>query len=446
MTQSDVRCWESRTEVSASRSALGSAGRWPGLGSGVFAAALLLYAMAMPLGLARVASAPYVAAAVARAGRQAAVIPVFAARLVELAPVGDVGLRANLTSCVEMALAMSLLARLAVEVLAILRPPLRARRGRAMFLHEAIAAVASALVGSLSLGVFEAGTNAGPSAAILLLLLGAFWAELALLRDVRSVSAGLVLASFAGLATGAAPAVAPIIWPILLWLAIWALRKGARWPVLALICFFATSGAFLLAGRAGSLPIATAGSLLPSLPAGPGERALVMAGVAEVADQVGVVGTILAGVGLVAILGRASLVMFWLLLNLITCLAAARLPAAGGRAGLLAAIAIVCVLTCVGAAHVSARLGRARLAAACALAVMLVLSPALDGGSLRFGGRLAPMHLLDLALARSEIGARVQPGTAELGGLLDLGRAIGLRPDLDIADIPDIAALPPTRP
>jgi hypothetical protein len=72
------------------------------------------------------------------------------------------------------------------------------------------------------------------------------------------------------------------------------------------------------------------------------------------------------------------------------------------------------------------------MAAALALAIIVVLSPAMDGGHARWGGRSMPMHLLDRALDRAEVRSVVDPGTHEMAGLFRLARAIGLRPDLEI--------------
>jgi hypothetical protein len=74
------------------------------------------------------------------------------------------------------------------------------------------------------------------------------------------------------------------------------------------------------------------------------------------------------------------------------------------------------------------------MAAALALAVILVFSPAMDGGQARWLPRSSPaMHLLDVALARAEIRSVVFPGTAEMDGLFKLARSLNLRPDLAIS-------------
>jgi phosphoglycerate dehydrogenase-like enzyme len=101
------------------------------------------------------------------------------------------------------------------------------------------------------------------------------------------------------------------------------------------------------------------------------------------------------------------------------------------RAALPLAIAVTCVFACAGLLHVSGRLGRARVAATFALAVMIVLSPAMDSGRSRRRAAV-PMHLLDRALLRAEVGSLVCPGTPEMDGLFRLASVQRLRPDLEI--------------
>jgi hypothetical protein len=57
----------------------------------------------------------------------------------------------------------------------------------------------------------------------------------------------------------------------------------------------------------------------------------------------------------------------------------------------------------------------------------------MDGGAARWVGRPLPMRLLDHALNRAEVRSVVDPGTSEMTGLFHYARAIGLRPDLEIA-------------
>jgi hypothetical protein len=414
---------------------------WPLLDPLVFVAALLLYAVGAPLGLARVDAASQVAAAITLdAGGPGASLFLFATRLAQYLPMGDLAWRANLVSGIACALAMSLLARLSVELVALFRPPPSARLASGVFSFEPVAAAGAALAAALTVGTFEAGTTPGPTALTLALLLGGFWAELALLRDAGNTTAGLVLAALAGVSAGVGPMAGPVLWPILVGLALWALRKGARWPLFAPLCLVASLGSFALANCAASpVPLSIRDAFVSPFVIAPQGRAALWTTALEIADQVGVVGVLLAAIGLLCFLSRAALVGAWLALTLVTCLLFANLGDGAGaavmsvRAGLPAAIAVTCLLGSVGLAHVSLRMGRARLAAALALAVILLFSPAMDGSRARWTSRPLPMRLLDRALDRVELRSAVDPGTPEMAGLFRLAHAIGLRPDLEIA-------------
>lgn len=417
---------------------------WPALEPVVFSLVLVLYAAGVPLGLGSVEAAPRVAAAISLDTAQHGAPLVFLlARLWGYVPIGDLVLRANLMSCLSAALAAALLARLAIELTGVFRPPPTARQYAGMFLHEPIAAGGAAVAAALSLATFEAGTTAGPTPLTLALLVGAVLAEVALLRDIWNREAGLGLAALAGLSAGVDSMAGPVIWPVLAGLAVWALRKGARWPLFAPLCFVVALGGFSLATSATSSTSLSVGDVVVSpfafVPQG---RAALWVTAVELADQVGAVGALLALIGGVVLLYRSTVIAACLALNLTTCLLFANLgdSSAGGpmsvRAALPMAIAVTCVLGCVGLVHVSARLGRARLAGALTLAVILVFSPAMDGGRARWSASPVPMRLLDRALDRAESRSLVDPGTPEMTGLFQLGRALGLRPDLELVRQP----------
>jgi hypothetical protein len=410
----------------------------------VFALALVVYASAVPLGLGTVEAAPGAAAAIALdTGTQGASLVLLLTRLLGYLPVGDLVLRANLLSCLSAALAAALLARLAIELVVVFRPPPSARQYAGMFLHEPIAAGGAALAAALSLATFEAGTTVGTTALTLALLVGGLLAELALLRDIWNAEAGFVLSALAGLSAGGGAMVGPVLWPVLAGLAFWALRKGARWPLFAPLCFVAALGGFALAtSAASSVPLSIRDVLVSPFAFAPQGRAALWVTAVEIADQVGAVGVLLALIGMVVLSSRATVTAACLALNFTTCLLFAHLgnASAGGsmsvRAALPMAIAVTCVFGCIGLVHVSARLGRARLAGALTLAVILVFSPAMDGGRARWSARPLPIRLLDRALDRAESRSIVDPGTPEMTGLFELGRAIGLRPDLELRPEP----------
>ncbi len=417
------------------------AGRaWPALDLVVFAVTLPLYAAAVPLGLGRVEAAASVAAGITvDPDPQGAPLALLAMRLIQYLPVGDVGFRANLTSAIFGALAMALLARLAVELVTPLRPPPSARQDARAFLAEPIAAGGAALAAALSLGTFAAATSAGFCTPTLVVLLAGLLAELVLLRDIGNKAAGLALSCLAGVAEGVEPTVALVLWPVLLALAIWALRKGARWPLWAPLGLLAALGGFALArAAASSVPPSARDLFVTPFTLIPRGRAALWSTATEIADQAGVVGVLLAAVGLFALAVRTPVVAAWLALNLVTCTLFASFAVvaepeiASFLPALPMAIAVVFALACVGVWHVSSRLGRARVAAALTLTVILAFPSAMDGGRTRWLGRPLPMRLLDRALERAEVRGVVDPGTAEMAGVFRLARAIGLRPDLDI--------------
>jgi hypothetical protein len=417
---------------------------WPALDPVVFALALVLYASAVPLGLGTVDGAPGAAAAISLdAGKQGMPLVLLLTRLLGYLPVGDLVFRANLMSCLSAALAAALLARLAIELVVVLRPPPSARQYAGMFLHEPIAAGGSALAAALSLATFEAGTTVGATAFTLALLVAGLLAELALLRDISNAEAGLALASVAGISAGGGSMVGPVLWPVLAALTFWALRKGARWPLFAPLCFVAALGGFALAtSAASSVSLSIRDVLVSPFAFAPQGRAALWVTAVEIADQVGAVGALLALIGVVMLLSRATVTGACLALNFATCLLFANLgntPAGGAmsvRGALPMAIAVTCVFGCIGLVHVSARLGRARLAGALTLAVIFVFSPAMDGGGARWSAKPLPMRLLDRALDRAESRSIVDPGTPEMSGLFELGRAMGLRPDLELMPKP----------
>jgi hypothetical protein len=412
---------------------------WPLLDPAIFAGALLLYALAMPLGLARVEGASLVAAGIALdTSTQPAFFALLAMRAGQFLPLGDTPLRANLVSSVLCALAIALIGRLCLLVCALIRPPTHARQEPRDFTHEPVAAVGAALATAFSLSTFDLGATGGTAAATLAVLVAALVPGFVLLRDHGQSTAGYALAGLAGFSAGVDAVAGPLLWPPLVGLAIWSLRKGARWPLLAPLCFVAGWGTAALACvAASSVPMASVRLFSGLSHLGMHHGGELWTSAIELADEIGVVGSLLAVIGIVALASRAAVLTAWLALTALTSLlftpSAERAVAMWGptRAALPLAIAITCVFACAGILHVGGRLGRARLAATFALAAMVVLSPAMDS---RRGLRrtISPMRLLDRALLRSEVGSLVCPGTAEMDGLFYLARAQGLRPDLEI--------------
>ena len=412
---------------------------WPLLDPAIFAGALVVYALTMPLGLSRVEGASQVAAGIALdTSTHPEPYALLAMRVGQFLPVGDSPFRTNLASAVLCALAMAVVGRLCLQASALLRPPSHARQEAGDFTHEPVAAVGAALAAALSLSTFDLGTTAGGAAATLLVLAAGLLPGFALLRTYDHGTAGYALAAIAGLSAGVDPVAGPLLWPPLAGLAFWSLRKGARWPLLAPLCFVAVWGSSVIASvAAASVPpaLATLVSRMGQLGMHGGREFWATA--VELADEVGVVGALLAVVGAVVLGARAAVLTAWLTLTILMSLlfahsaVRAEVVWAPTRAALPLAIAVTCVFACAGLLHVSGRLGRARLPATLAIAAMLVLSPALDSYRARRKATV-PMHLLDRALERAEVRASVCPGSPAMDGIFDLARAQGLRPDLEI--------------
>src|ERR1039457_3441373 len=157
---------------------------WPLMDPAIFAGALLLYAVAMPLGLARVEGAPYVAAGITLdSSTQPTFWALLAVRVGQYLPFGDALLRANLVSAALCALAIALLSRLCLQACALLRPPTHARQEPRDFVHEPTAATGAALAAAFSLSTFDVGATSGSASATLVLLVAALLPGFALLRD-----------------------------------------------------------------------------------------------------------------------------------------------------------------------------------------------------------------------------------------------------------------------
>jgi hypothetical protein len=413
---------------------------WPYLQPALFGVALVLYASAMPLGLSRIDGASQVADALelgTRASRS--LFALLAMRVGQYVPFGDTTTRATFVSAVFCALAVALAGRLALRACMLLRPPANARQEERHFAHEPIAATGVALAVAFSLTTFELGVTATTAAATLALLLGAVLAGFSLLREYARADAAYVLAALAGFSAGVDSVAGPLLWPLLLGLSIWSLRKGARWPLIAPLCFVASWGASALAAVAVSATTLSLGELLAGMqPLGVHSHGPLWPVLVELADEVGVIGSLLAVIGAVALAARSTVLSAWLVLTVVVSLlfAASSLPglvAAPTRSAFPLAAAILCTFAGVGLVHIASRLGRARAAGAFALAAILVASPALDGGERRWSHRgISPMHLLDRALDRAQIRHVVCPGTPEMEGLFRLAKAQGLRPDLDL--------------
>jgi hypothetical protein len=391
---------------------------WPALEPLLFGGALALYAAGLPVGLDGTAAGA-AASAPALAGAPLAALAI---RLVGYLPVGDLAARANLASALAGAVAVALLGRLGCEALRLLRAPERTREPL-----EPLAAVGAAAVAALVLGAFRDATGAGSAAVTLALAAGAWVNALVLVRAPEDRKAGLRLALLAGLCAGVQPVLAPLVWVPTLWLWWRALRQGLRWPLAAPVVFATGLGVVLFAlavSSTGGGP--TSGELARGLwPArAPGPAAI--APIVEAGEELGVVGMLLVALGALVLVARLPLVGALVLWTM-----GAGLWLSGTGVRLAAAVAVAPLA--VGLDHLARKLGRARLAAATAIAIMAVVSPALDGGALRFArdARL-PGHLLGRALDEVPLRAQVDPGSAEMSGLFHYAASLGLRPDITV--------------
>src|SRR5581483_5445836 len=137
---------------------------------------------------------------------------------------------------------------------------------------------------------------------------------------------------------------------------LWALRRGERWPLAAPVLFAAGGAVALLPVAVSDAPLSLHQLLAPLWPtrAAP---ALTRAAALVVANQVGVVALLLAGIGCVVLATRAPVALLLLAFG-----GAAALRTAAPAAGL--AEALLAAPVAVGIGHLAAKLGRAQLAAA----------------------------------------------------------------------------------
>jgi hypothetical protein len=228
-----------------------------------------------------------------------------------------------------------------------------------------------------------------------------------------------------------------VLWPPGVLITVWALHRGERWPLFAPVAFVAGLGVVLAPVAAGAVDTLGAVTARLAAPFGGGGVTAGQVGVVavEAAEQLGVVGLLLASVGLAVLVVRAPFVgTLAVLPSAVGLMAASAAPGteAAGTGSALALLGLAAPLG-IGVVFLSNRLGFARLPAALVLGVTALVVPALDGGAARWtrDTRL-PARLLEEAHARSPLRATVDPGSAEMRALLRYGAALGLRPDLTL--------------
>ena len=410
-------------------------------------------AFGVPLGLGRLEPAPLLTAAINLDPHGArAPLGVFAAHLLGWVPVGDLPLRANLAAILLAALGGVTFGKVVLEALgeARLRMGLdsfgQARVSAAgrlpekLGLDETVAALAGALLPFACFGGFSALT-ADPGAAATFWVTASLWLHgLRLLRVPWATREGLWLFWYAGLALGAEPVAALLALPLAVGFGWTGLRAGERWPLLAPLA--AMAGAALVVGAEGAVGGAGASGIWARLGAGMGElltgarAASWMAGGGEALAQVGVLAALLGAFGGLRLLPRLPWVVAGLLYAGVVALSLAG-AVDGARFGSGAWVVLLGALAlpmAAGVAEVAASLGPARAAAALVVAVVALVGPALDGGSRRWpSGPPLPQRLLVEAHASLPPASGVDPGSQPMLRLLELGAALGLRPDLEVA-------------
>ncbi len=247
---------------------------------------------------------------------------------------------------------------------------------------EIIGGLAAALTVALSRSLLTAATVAGPVAVGALLALATLVLAERVGRAPSDRRAGLGLAVIAGALAGGPLAAAALGWPLATLVGLRAMRRRQRWPALgpALVAIAALIAVVRLA--TGSAPLEL-GALAGRLFLVPVVRAVARvsgAGVAraaaELADQVGVIGLLVAAVGLPRLRWRALVFTVWPLGGGLI-LRAAFGGGAEGTIGIIVAVSAVALPLAVGMVRLAQRLGRAEVPAVAAIGVMVALWPLL---------------------------------------------------------------------
>ena len=247
---------------------------------------------------------------------------------------------------------------------------------------EIVGAAAGVLTLAVSRSFFQAATTPGPVAAGALLAVALLVLAERVWRFPSDRRLGLALTAAAGACAGAPLAAAAIGWPVatLVWAR--ALRRRARWaPAAPMVFGLAAIGSIIGLAR-GSAAIG-AGDLgrhlflVPVWRAVASLRAVDLArAAAELADQVGVLGLLVAVAGMIRLSTGARIGTLWPLLAGLG-LRAALGSDADGTIGIIVAAAAVALPLGVGTVRLAERLGRAAVPAAAAIGVIVVVWPLL---------------------------------------------------------------------
>jgi hypothetical protein len=235
---------------------------------------------------------------------------------------------------------------------------------------------------ALSRSFFCAATSGGPVAVGALAALGLLALVERTLRAPTDARSGGGLAALAGAAAAGPMTAAALGWPLAA-LAVWrALRRRARWPAPAGF-LFGIAAAVTLAVLARAAGWARWGEMARHLflvPVFQGIARLSPEALASAAsdllDQIGVVGVLVAAMGLTRLRPGALFFALWPLAGGLV-LSAAEGRAPGGSVGIVVALSALALPIGVGTARLAERLGRAALPASAAIGVMVATWPLL---------------------------------------------------------------------
>jgi hypothetical protein len=251
---------------------------------------------------------------------------------------------------------------------------------------DAAAPIVGASFGTLAVALsrsfFQAATSAGPLAVGALLAIAALTLAERVLRSPGDARAGWGLAAVAGVAVGGPMGAAALGWPLAGLAVLRALRRRARWLVPAAI-LFATVALVSLVGLArvpGRMPVGALARqvLLVPLLRGLGRLtgAALVAAAADLSDQIGVLGLLVAATGLLRLRRVALVFTLWPLVGGLV-LRAVWGPGPEGTIGLITAVSALALPIGVGTGRLAERLGRAALPAAATIGVIVATWPLL---------------------------------------------------------------------